>query len=360
MAEAGPERPRVLQMGPDPGIGGGMASALRGLLASPLAERYRLEVLPTYRGPQPLARLAVFALALLRLAGWSLRGRGRIVHVHATVRGSLYRKSLCVLLARMLRRRVVLHVHSGAGDIAAFRAGLDRLSPLLFGAAFAAADRILVVSEASSEALRAAYGLAAMEVVPNAAPLVDPPRRRPAAAGRVRLAYLGGFANPAKGGDLLVEALAPALSRLPDLRVTLAGPGELPAAGRELAERFEGRVEWAGWLDEPRKDAVLREAEAFVMPSRSEGMPMALLEAMAYGAAVVATEAGGIPEIVRSGETGILVPVEDPAALAAGIERLATDPALIGRLAEAGRRRVESLDAVEVAGRLDALYASLL
>jgi glycosyltransferase involved in cell wall biosynthesis len=354
------QRPRVLQMGPDPRIGGGMAAALRGLLASPLAERYRLEVVPTYRDPRPLPRLALFALALLRLAAWSLRGRGRIVHVHATVRGSLYRKSVCVLLARALRRRVVLHVHSGAGDIAAFRAGLNRPSRSLFDAAFAAADRVLAVSEASREALREAYGLGAVEVVPNAAPLVDPPRREPVGDGHMKLAYLGGFANPAKGGDVLVEALAQALAQVPGLRVTLAGPGELPEEGRAMVARFEGRVEWAGWLDEPSKDALLREADAFVMPSRSEGMPMALLEALAYRLAVVATEAGGIPEIVRTGETGILVPGEDPAALADGIERLAADPLLIQRLAEAGRRRVESLDAVEVAGRLDALYSSLL
>lgn len=358
MAEA-ERRARVLHMGPDPGIGGGMAAALRGLLTSPLAERYRLEVVPTYRGPQPLSRLVVFALALARLAGWSLRGRGRIVHVHATVRGSLYRKSLCVLLARALRRRVVLHVHSGAGDIAAFRAGRGRLSLALFHAAFGAADAVLAVSAASAAALSEAYGVDRTQVVPNAAPLVTPPPRREQGEGAGHLVYLGGFANPAKGGDVLLEALPPALAQAPGLRVTLAGPGELPPAGRELVDGGR-RVEWAGWLDETRKDALLREADSFVMPSRSEGMPMALLEAMAYGMAVVATDAGGIPEVVEAGETGLLAPREDAEALAGGIACLAADPALRHRLSAAARRRVEALDAVEVAGRLDSLYASLL
>jgi glycosyltransferase involved in cell wall biosynthesis len=359
MTEPASRRPRVLHMGPDPGIGGGMAAALRGLLASPLAERYRLEVVPTYRGPRPLSRLAVFALALARLAAWSLRGRGRIVHVHATVRGSLYRKSVCVLLARALRRRVVLHVHSGAGDIAAFRKGRGRPSLALFAAAFAAADAVLAVSAASEKALGEAYGLERTQVVPNAAPLVSPPPRRDEGEGPGHLVYLGGFANPAKGGDVLLEALPAALAREPGLRVTLAGPGELPPAGRELVDRQPG-VEWAGWLDEEGKDALLREAESFVMSSRSEGMPMALLEAMAYEMAVVTTDAGGIPEIVAADETGLLVPREDAEALADGIVRLAADPALRSRLAAAARRRVEALDAVEVAGRLDSLYASLL
>jgi glycosyltransferase involved in cell wall biosynthesis len=353
-----PERPRVLHLGPDPAIGGGMAAALRGLLESPLASRYELEVVPTYRGAEPLRRLAIYCAALLRLAAWSLRGRGRIVHVHATVRGSMYRKSICVLVAKGLRRKVILHVHSGAGDIAQFAASRGALSLALFRAAFAAADASLAVSAASAAALEGAYGIAAVRVVPNAAPVVPPFSREPAAADQVRVAYLGGFANPAKGGDVLLAALGLALPREPRLRVTMAGPGDLPAAGAELIARQPG-LEWVGWLSPAAKDELLRAAEVFVMPSRSEGLPMALLEAMAHGMAAVATEAGGIPEVVEPGVDGCLVPPEQPEALAEALCQLAADAGLRERLSAGAKRRVEGLDAVEVAGRLEALYASL-
>jgi glycosyltransferase involved in cell wall biosynthesis len=353
-----PERPRILQMGPDPAIGGGMAAALRGLLESPLAERYELEVVPTYRGAEPLARLAVYCAALGRLVAWSLRGRGQIVHVHATVRGSMYRKAVCVLLGKALRRRVVLHVHSGAGDIAQFAQSRGALSLRLFRAALGAADAVLAVSAASAEALRHAYGVAEIAVVPNAAPVVAPFVREPAPPDEVRVAYLGGFANPAKGGDVMLAALDLALAREPRLRVTMAGPGELPPRGAELLAARPA-LEWAGWLTPAEKDALLRRAEVFVMPSRSEGLPMALLEAMAHGMAVVATAVGGIPEVVDPGVDGLLAPSEDPAALADALCELAADPVLRERLGAGARRRVETLDAVEVAGRLDALYASL-
>lgn len=346
---------RVLQMGPDPRIGGGMAAALRGLLESPLAERYELDVVPTYRGTEPLRRLALFCWALLRLCAWSLRGRGRLVHVHATVRGSMYRKSVCVLLARGLRRRTILHVHSGAAEIASFAASRGRLSLALFRAAFGAADAVLAVSAASGAALEAGYEIAGVGVVPNAAPSV-PPFERPS-ADPVRVAYLGGFANPAKGGDVLLEALE-SFDRAP-LRLTMAGPGELPPAGEALVSR-EPAVEWAGWLGPEEKDALLREAEVLVMPSRSEGLPMALLEAMAYGMAAVATAVGGIPEVVDDGADGLLVPSEDPGALAAALSGLAADPDRRRRLGAAARARAEALDADEVAGRLGSLYASLL
>ncbi|MBA3866217.1 MAG: glycosyltransferase family 4 protein, partial [Solirubrobacterales bacterium] len=328
-----PERPRVLQMGPAPSIGGGMAAALRGLLESPLTDRYELEVLPTYRSARPLRGAAVFAAALLRLTGWSLRGRGRIVHIHSTVRGSSYRKSICTLLAKALRRQVVLQMHSGAGDIAYFSAGLSRPAHAFLRTAFGAADAVLAVSEASAAALRDAYGLDSVEVVPNPAPRVPRfERLGPAGGEELAVAYLGGFANLAKGGDVILAAVEIALARTPGLRVTLAGPGELPAAGSALLDA-EPSVTWVGWLGSEEKDKLLRVTPIFALPSRSEGLPMALLEAMAYGMAVLATDVGGIPEVVDSGVEGLLVAPEDPAALAEGLCALAGDAELRGRLA---------------------------
>jgi glycosyltransferase involved in cell wall biosynthesis len=352
------ERPRVLHVGPDPADGGGMAAARRGLFTSPLADRYRLEFLATYRSPRPLPRVATFCAALLRLGAWSARGRGRVVHVHATVRGSAYRKSVCVLLARFLRRRVVLQVHSGAGDIAAFRETRGLLSLGLFRAAFAAADAVAAVSGASAEALAAAGVRAPIEVVPNAAPPAPESSRSAGRGEEVRVAYLGGFANPAKGGDVLIEALERALPREPRLRVGLAGPGDLPPSAAAMVERGTA-VEWLGWLDEEAKGALLERSQVLVMPSRSEGLPMALLEGMAHGMAIVATEVGGIPEVLGEAE-GVLVPSERPEPLADALCRVAGDGELRERLGAAARQRVERLDEVEVAGRLGTIYERLL
>lgn len=353
-----PDRLRVLHMGPDPRIGGGMSAALAALLSSPLAARYELEDVATYRGPEPLRRLEVYCLSLLRLAVWSLRGRGRIVHIHATVRGSMYRKSVCVLLAKALRRKVVLHIHSGAAEVSAYAASRGRLSMTLFRAAFVAADAVLAVSAASGAAVERAYGIDGVAVVPNAAPSVAPFTREAASDGTVRVAYLGGFANPAKGVDVLLQALRLALSSEPRLRVTLAGPGD-PAPGDAVLIEAEPALEWVGWLNPDEKDELLRAAAVFVMPSRSEGLPMALLEAMAYGMSVIATAVGGIPEVVEAGVDGLLVEPDNPQALADALCQLVADDELRIRLAVAAHGRAERLDASEVAGRLDALYASL-
>jgi len=348
-----PERPRVLHVGPD--VRGGMRAVTRGLLASPLAERYRLETLATHSGTGAAQRLAVYCLALWRLAWWSLRGRGRIVHVHATVRGSMLRKSFVVLLAKALRRRVVLHMHSGPGDLAAEHAKLGPLRVALFRAMFRRADVVLAVSAASGKALGRIYGATGVVVVPNpapAAPAVALDEREPPTA-----LYLGGFANPVKGGEQLLAALA--LPEPVELAVVLAGPGELPEQGRELLAA-RPQLEWRGWLEEDEREAALREAAIFVLPSTSEGLPMALLEAMAWGRAIVATAVGGVPDTIAEGEEGLVVPPSDPAALAAALARLAADAGLRGRLGAAARERARRLNAEEVTARLDGIYGELL
>lgn len=348
------ERPHVLQLGPD--MRGGMTEMIRGLLRSPLAERYELQFVPTHGGPDPIGRrLVILAAALWRLTWWSLRGEGRIVQIHVTVRGSMYRKAVCVLLAKALRRRVVLHVHSGPGDIAAFRAGLNRSAAALFRSVLRHSDAVLAVSAASAAALEAAYGIAGVTVVPNAAPVGV--ERAPSGDGPPRVVYLGGFENSVKGGAVMLEALAdPALA---ELQVTMAGPGELPEAGRRLVDD-RPRVEWRGWLEGEDRDALLGETGVFVLPSTSEGLPIALLEAMACGLPIVATTVGGVPDILTDGHDALLVEPGDAAALAAAISRLAGDIALRKRLGAAARERAQRLNAEEVTGRLAALYERLL
>lgn len=350
--------PRVLHMGPGLEIGGGMAAALRSLLDSPLADRYVLDVVATYRGPAPLERLAIFGAALARLLAWRLRRRGRIVHVHAAVRGSMYRKSVFVLVAKALRSRVVLQVHAGPGDVEAFAARINRPSRELFRAAFRATDVSLAVSRASASALERALDVGPVGVVPNAAPQMELAAHVGGEGGATAL-YLGGFADPAKGGDDFLVAAAQAVSAAPELRVTMAGPGELPESGRELIARRPG-CEWRGWLTEPEKDAALGQADFFVLASVSEGLPMALLEAMASGLAIVATDVGGVPEVLESERDALLVPAGDPRALAQALVRLAADPGLRARLGASARERADELGADRVAARLDAIYSGLL
>jgi glycosyltransferase involved in cell wall biosynthesis len=334
-----------------------MAAVQRILLDSSLARRHALVVIPTHRPGGAAARAAVFAGGLRRLAAFCRGPRPRLAHVHMTVRGSMHRKAVSVALARSLGCPVLLHVHSGPGDLAAFHARLGPLRRAVFRGALRRADRVLAVSAASARELRERYGAHEVEVLPNPFPAAPPGARPadPAAPGAAHVLYLGGFANPVKGGSVLLEALPALLRAWPDAPVTLAGPGEPPPALAAL----DGRVRWRGWLDEAAKAQALDDADVFVLPSTSEGLPVALLEAMAHGKAAVATAVGGVPDVLADGREGVVVPPGDPGALADALVRVVGDPGAARDAGRAARERAAGAGPEQAAARLDALYCEL-
>ncbi len=338
-----------------------MEAVLRDVLTSPLSSRYRLYLITSYRSHRPIRRVLTFAKALGSLARWC-RGDGqRLVHVHTAVRGSIYRKSLCVLVAALAGRPVLLQLHAGAGDIDAFAARLDPIRRALFGAAMRRADVVISVSRAGARSIEENFGVDGVLVVPNPAPAVPPANSSANGNGsHPQALYLGGFSNPAKGGDVLLRALPEILDRHPDLRLTLAGSETPPAELTALQRRHPG-VRWVGWLDQRAAREQLAQCDVFVMPSISEGMPVALLEAMAYARAIVATPVGGIPDVVNDDAEAILVPPNDSAALSHGVLRAIGNDQLRTRLGNAARIRVEqAFNRAQIFDRIAAIYDELL
>lgn len=178
----------------------------------------------------------------------------------------------------------------------------------------------------------------------------------PAGIGRPIVGSLGRLV-PQKGYDVLLAALA----RLPDVQLVIVGEGvERSALAREAEERgIAGRVTLAGWHPEARR--YLPNFDLFVLPSRFEGLPLAIIEAMLAGLAVVATDVGSVAECVEDGVTGLLVPPGEVDALVDALRRLLDDEALRRRLGAAGRLVAQERFSVESASRsFEALYAEIL
>jgi starch synthase (maltosyl-transferring) len=170
-----------------------------------------------------------------------------------------------------------------------------------------------------------------------------------------------GRLDPQKGVDVLVRALAVARNQVASLHMLLAGSGpEREYLARLVDDLGLGSyVHFLGWRDDV--SAVLRAADFFVLPSRWEGMPNAVLEAMAAGLPVIATRAEGSMELVRNGETGRLVEIDDEHALANALVELACD----ATLRDAWGKRGKSIACTEFSlatmiARYDELYESLL
>jgi glycosyltransferase involved in cell wall biosynthesis len=149
-----------------------------------------------------------------------------------------------------------------------------------------------------------------------------------------------GRLDPVKGYDALIQVVARLVAEFPNVILALAGSGpdreRLSRIARESG--IEPRVRFLGFHADVRP--VYQALDVFAMPSLSEALPYAVLEAMASGLPVVGTTVGGVPEMIVPGETGLLVPPCDPNALAESLRVLLRDAGLRARMGAAGRERV--------------------
>ena len=161
-----------------------------------------------------------------------------------------------------------------------------------------------------------------------------------------------------KAQDVLLLAFQRLPERLRPWQLTVVGDGDLRSelAALALTLAIDQRVHWRGWVANPHP--YYQSAQIFVLPSRHEGMSNALLEAMMHGLPVIVTDAcQGLLELIVHNENGLVVPVDDPAALAAAIAQLADDPALRQRLGEAARTCVAAFTLPQILQQWDAVLA---
>jgi glycosyltransferase involved in cell wall biosynthesis len=218
-------------------------------------------------------------------------------------------------------------------------------------------DKHVGVGEQTSREVESLVGLPAGSVLTIHNGVPD--QHRPAAdrpwPGLV-VGAIGRFERQ-KGFDLLIRALA----HIDGVSLVLVGEGSERPRLEELAERVgvADRVVWQGWIEDAR--SYFGSFDVFALPSRFEGFPLALLEALLARSAVVAADVGSVAEAVRDGETGLLVPAEDPRALAGAIRHLLGSPELRQRLGERGRQLVlERFTADHMTQAFERLYGELL
>jgi glycosyltransferase involved in cell wall biosynthesis len=166
---------------------------------------------------------------------------------------------------------------------------------------------------------------------------------------------------PAKGLKYLLNALPYLKEEFKSIKLLVVGEGSLVEELKEKAKKnniFDNILFTGGRRDIPE---ILASIDIFVMPSTAEGLPNSLLEAMAMGKPVVATEVGGIPELIKNGRTGLLVPPRNPEALATAIRDLISNDQLAAKMGQAARSFVlNNYSIVEIAQKWQTLYLSIL
>jgi glycosyltransferase involved in cell wall biosynthesis len=315
-----------------------------------------VRVLDPY-GPGSFWKMPFYFLGtLLALAVGCARGRVDVTHIHMAYGGSALRKLVLLRVAGFLGVPTILHLHGS--EFAVFARRLSpRLRALLI-ASMARAARIVVIGSFWRQFLVECLGIeeAKMVVVANGVPLPAMPPPSPPDAP-CRIVYLGALGRRKGTSDLLRALAAP---RLQGLRweAVIAGNGDVDAFCAEAAAlEIADRVNFTGWIGPAETQALLASAGIFVLPSYNEGLPVAVLEAMATGVCVVTTRVGAVPDLGIDGDSGFLVDPGDVENLADRLAILVGDADLRRRFGRNGRLRIESGFTIgSTAGRLAALY----
>ena len=298
-----------------------------------------------------------FARTLASIALRSRRARRPILHVNVGARGSALRKYVVTLLAASLGLPVVLHLHGSQFDT--FYGGLPPVLQRRVRAMFARAARIVVLGPAWKRFVTHHLGVpeARIAVIPNGVPRPAPPADdKP----RPHIVFLGRL-GVRKGVFELLKALSSPGLKQQDWHATLAGDGDPRAFQAEAATLgIAQRLSFPGWLSQHASAELLRSATLLVLPSHAEGLPMAVIEALAYGVPIITTPVGAIPDFLAHDDSALFVPPGDADALAQSLQRLIASPGLQRRLRDRGREVfAQHFDVAEVARAFAAIYAEL-
>lgn len=350
----GARAPRVLMLGTDPEGHGGVATVVSLLRQGGLFEREGVRYVQTHADGSRVRKAAVFCMGLWRTLAVLARDPS-LVHAHAASRGSFVRKSLLLALARKRGCKTVFHLHGACFD--AFVAASSGPMRRWIRHTLERSSAVIALSLRWADFLRTVAPEARVLVIPNAVPLPALDSQQPQPG---RILFLGQV-EPRKGVFELLGALALLRERFPQAELVVGGKGQLDELKRRAEELGVAQhVILLGWISGARKQEELARAAVFCLPSHAEGLPMALLEAMAAGKAVVVTGVGGMPDAVQDGDNGLIVPAGDASALARALGRILADEEEGRRLGMRARATIERRFAPGIVhARLSALYQQL-
>ena len=343
---------RVLMIGPDRSVHGGISGVVNNYYEAGLDHKIALCYIGTMVEGSKLRKLVKAAGAYVKFL--SKLPFYEIVHVNMASDNSYRRKAVFIRTAHFFRKKIVIHQHGG--DFETFyekeqtERGRKKIREVL-----KMGDAFLVLAPQWKALFGRIIGEDNITVLPDSIAIPDAFEKQ---YDNHKVLFLGRLCREKGIGELL--ACVPGLAeKIPDFHLYLGGIWEDDEL-HQMAEQDQEHITWLGWVSGEEKQKWLRECRMLVLPSYFEGQSVSLLEAMAYYCGIVASDTGGIPQMIEQRKTGLLVPPKDADALQAGILRLLQDDALCENLGTAAREKVEREFGIEENMReLIAIYEAL-
>lgn len=366
---------RVLMLGAGLDVKGGITSVEKLILENTPPE-VQIHHVGTFAQGSALHNVKVFLLACKTLVQTLITRKADLIHIHFSERGSTLRKAILSLIVLVFRKPLILHAHGATYQ--EFYAGLPLLIQALLAALFRRCTKFIALSEGWKAYYSETFKLQENQIVVLYNP-VKLPSQVPSRVERQQITFVflgrigqrGGaldvakslvsFPKQDKGAFDLIRAFAaiPEQERA-SAKLVLAGNGDVDKAQQLIQELgLQEQVTVYSWLSPVQRDELLVKADAFVLPSFNEGLPMSMLEAMASGLPVIVTPVGGIPEVIIHEKNGLLVTPGNQQEIAQAMQSLIKDEDLRLTLGAAARLRVQGLDIKNYICSLQELYTSV-
>ncbi len=352
----------ILMIGAHPyRVKGGVSGCVRNILSSDIVQEFPIDYIATMVDGPWLLKLGTAIRALFIFLFKLSFSRPLLVHVHGSKEASFYRKMFFMVLAKVWRKKIIFHCHSGKFD--QFYFGEKDWQKTLIRRVLSLSARVVILSPHWALFFSQLVPSSKLKVLENAVPLNLYQSMRAEFPKALEPTILfAGLLTKNKGIFDLIAIVPELVKKIPSLKVLLAGTGDVPRIKAILqSSHIEGSVQLLGWVDPQQLIELYSQSHLFVLPSYYEGLPMVLLEAMACGLPIVGTRVGGIPELIEEGENGILIHPGDRDALLNSLVWLLNDPILREHMALKNVQKIkEKYDIPMYIQKLKNLYRDIL
>lgn len=303
-------KPSVLHIAPSLSNSGGISTILTNYLSSELSTKYAINMVASHVEAARFAKLGTATSGILLAGRYLFRYPSSIVHLHIGGTTSAARKFFYGKLASFFDCPVLCHFHTGS--FPKQYAMAPTAIRVLVRSLLETADLLLCVSSTLRNQLLEITRTADIKVISNPISMPHLDLKLPLSKRKnVNITFVGTVSR-AKGVFDLISVFEKLANNERQVKLNIAGKGDTKTLfGLAYELNIAGIVNIFGWIDSGQRDKLLRETEIFVIPSYSEGMPMAALEAMSYGIPIVGSNVGGLSEIIEHGKSGFLCPPGD-------------------------------------------------
>ena len=300
-------------------------------------------------------KLWTFFKALSSFLYWMIFHKEiKIVHVHGASEASFWRKRIFIRIAKYYKKKIVFHCHG-----AEFK-NFTKVHHKAVSKTLSKCDCIIALSKSWKRWFEEEFHHPNVVVIKNVIP--QPVIKDKSEADCLfRLLFLGRLGKRKGIYDLLDVMIANKNAYNGRLQLLLGGDGDIEEVNQIIAkEKLEDIVKYEGWVSGEKKVELLNQADAYILPSYNEGLPISILEAMSYNLPIISTKVGGIPEILEDGINGFIMEPGDKKAIKDAIDRLMNDVDLRKKMGLESAHKVKAHLPEHVEKQLEELYDHLL